>query len=228
MRFWTLDSGPYDLGGLRDQGFPSNGLGTKLAIAKGDIVTAFTTATNNLSVGRQPFGVTGGSAGLAKTIALNRYQLERLRMPVNTSRIDYSVTVQVPVARKKNSIDENVFASNADVRISTIRVYIEGVKTQDDILNVRVEHMGTEQFITVRDVPLTFSHDSIVQDFEYNLATKAISRDIDMSVDEKTYGLPGPFTTWKITLSPTNNKGLDVSGIRKAWIEFSGYSRSFV
>jgi hypothetical protein len=224
LMFWSLDSGTVDLSILRDQGFPSPGLGDSLKTAKGDIIKDFSDATESLSVGRQPYGVAGGPTGQAKVVELNQWQLQQLKMtPFGT---EYFSTFTVPVATSTMSVQQSPFASMADVRVSTVRAYLEGAKTDDGILHLSLQHLGDEKIVTVHNEVVHFTHDRLPFAFEYNMVSKDITVDGNIGADPN-FALVGPFATWRIGASTLANKNLDLSNVTRAWFEFSGYSRSY-
>lgn len=226
LTFWTLNSGTVQLSSLRDEDFPSPGLGARLKTLKGDIITDFGSQTDALGIGRQPFGVPGGPGGQPKIVELDEWQLELLKMPPSKTGQEFFTTIQINPVTKDTSLDDNVFATNADVRISNVRVYLEGAKTDNSTLNFKLQHLGDEQIVTVKNETRRFTHDRLVFTFEYNLVSGAITRDGRLDLDPE-YALPGPFATWRIGVSPLANKNLDLSNVTRAWVEFSGWSRSF-
>lgn len=227
LMFWSLDSGTFDLSILRDQGFPSKGLGASLKTAKDAIIKDFADATNAFGLLRQPFGVTEGPNGRAIVIELNKWQLQQLRTEPSSAQGEYFATIQVVPATATMSDTESPFATMADVRIATVRAYIEGAKTGDGILNLTLQQIGDEKIVTVHNEVRHFVHDRLAFAFDYEIASRTIVRDGNIAKDEETYALVGPFATWRVGASVMGNTGLDMSGVTRAFFEFSGWSRSY-
>lgn len=227
LEFLSLTSGSMDLGSIQSAGFPSHGLGAALKMAKTNIIMELTNATENLSNGRQAYGTAAGLEGEAIRVYLSSWQLQALKMKLSKNSPEHFTTISVPYADLQSSIDDNPFAGNADVRVSNVRVYLEGAKTADNILRLTIQHMGDENMVTVYNEKRHFTHNRLVFAFEYNLKTGAVLVDKFVDGENSEYALPGPFATWRIGVSTLSNKQLDLSGVTKAWFEFSGYSRMF-
>jgi hypothetical protein len=226
LTFWALTSGTVSLSALRDQGFPSTSLGAQLKTLQGDLIMDFTNEVESLGTGRQPFGVAAGSSGLAKIVTLNTWQIGMLKTTPSSPDGEYFTTFTLDAASKSTRMADNVFAGKADVRISTMRVYIEGAKTDDGILRFNLQQLGSEKIVSVNNETRRFTHDRLQFPYEYEIATKTISVDGNLDVDP-SYALPGPFATWRIGLSPLTNTALDLSEVESVKVQFSGWSRSF-
>jgi hypothetical protein len=226
LTFYTLETSTANLSSLRDDGFPSQGLGARLKAKKADMIMDFTNATDNLSNGRQAYGTAAGSDGQPKRVDLSQWQLTALKTRIVKTNPEYFTSISIPVATAQSSIDVTPFAGNADIRVSNVRVYLDGAKTADGILRLTIQQMGDETLVTVHNEQRRFSHNRLVFAFEYEIATGKVL--VDRFVDgDDGYALPGPFATWRIGVSTLTNKSLDLSGVTKAWFEFSGYSRMF-
>lgn len=226
LTFWTLDSGSVQIGSLRDDGFPSKGLGATLKSLRGALIKDFMDQMNGFGIGRSPFGITAGSGGKPKVNELDSVQLDLLKLPPRRADQEFFTTIDVDHATKDTSINQNVFAGNADVRISCVRVFLDGAKTADGILKFTLHHLGDETMVTVEDQARRFTHDRLTFPYEYDTKTKIVTRDGRLDLDP-SYALPGPFATWRIGLSPVDNMNLDLSNVTGGRIEFSGWSRSF-
>lgn len=225
LKYYALDPGTVNLSSLRIQGFPSTDLGARLKMKKGDILNDFVKATNSMSVDRQAYGIPQGQDGQPIRVDLTEWQLEMLKMAQTGD--EYFTTIQIPYVTQPTSIEQSPFASMADVRVSNLHVYLEGAKTADGLLTLNLQHLGDEKIVTVYSDPMHFTHDRLVFPFQYDLTSKHTIRGGSIIVDETTFSLPGPFAYWRIGVSKTTNKHLDLSGITSGWLEFSGYSRSF-
>ncbi|KAK0337180.1 hypothetical protein LTR02_013090 [Friedmanniomyces endolithicus] len=231
LNFWSLSLGTADFGQLRDAGFPSPGLGARLKAMNDDISADLVRAVDAFGMGRLTFGSTSENPdGEPVRIQLSESQLKALKTRPQGSTKEYAVSIQVATASKDTSRETNPFAMDGyDIRVSKVRVYLEGVKTAENDVRVVMQHLGTETIVTPTNDLMPFTHDRLHLAFQYNASTTKILTDGDIGRDdeEKKYALPGPFAMWRIGVPTASNIDLDMSGVTKATIEFSGYYRSF-
>ncbi|KAK1064605.1 hypothetical protein LTR74_008607 [Friedmanniomyces endolithicus] len=231
LSFWSLSLGTADFGQLRDAGFPSPGLAARLKAMNDDIAADLVRAVDAFGMGRLTFGSTSENPdGEPVRIQLSEFQLKALKTPPQGSSTEYAVSIQIATASKDTSRETNPFAMDGyDIRVSKVRVYLEGVQTADNDIRVVMQHLGTETIVTPTNDLMPFKHDRLHLAFHYNSSTSKILTDGNIGRDdeEKKYALPGPFAMWRIGVPTASNIDLDMSGVTKATIEFSGYYRSF-
>ncbi|KAK0265248.1 hypothetical protein LTR35_017215 [Friedmanniomyces endolithicus] len=231
LSFWSLSLGTADFGQLRDAGFPSPGLGARLKAMNDDISADLVRAVDAFGMGRLTFGSTSENPdGEPVRIQLSESQLKALKTRPQGSTKDYAVSIQVATASKDTSRETNPFAMDGyDIRVSKVRVYLEGVKTADNDVRVVMQYLGTETIVTPTNDLMPFTHDRLHLAFHCNASTSKILTDGNIGRDdeEKKYALPGPFAMWRIGVPTASNIDLDMSGVTKATMEFSGYYRSF-
>ncbi|KAK0356271.1 hypothetical protein LTR91_020418 [Friedmanniomyces endolithicus] len=231
LSFWSLSLGTADFGQLRDAGFPSPGLAARLKAMNDDIAADLVRAVDAFGMGRLTFGSTSENPdGEPVRIQLSEFQLKALKTPPQGSSTEYAVSIQIATASKDTSRETNPFAMDGyDIRVSKVRVYLEGVQTADNDVRVVMQHLGTETIVTPTNDLMPFKHDRLHLAFHYNSSTSKILTDGNIGRDdeEKKYALPRPFAMWRIGVPTASNVDLDMSGVTKATIEFSGYYRSF-
>ena len=156
-------------------------------------------------------------------------------------RTNNSAIFSIDVARSATSADESVFAGWADVRLRKVRAWIFGTKTTDDMLQVEIEHLGSETIVSRADSAGLIQHDSITIPFRYDCrpgvgnpgclnSSRGVTADGDISLPgESTLmsGLIGPFAQWRITIKAKDNEGLDLNGVTRVDLEMFVHARLF-
>lgn len=123
------------------------------------------------------------------------------------------------------------FQRMADVRITKVRLFLHGAKTDDGYLQVSLTHTGKETIFNTHNKPFTFTHKPVTVLFKYKLDTNdytgpdTIDGTIASAMDD-SYALVGPFTTWKIDISANDNPGLDLTSVGSGYLEFEGFCRA--
>ena len=138
----------------------------------------------------------------------------------------------------------------ADVRINQVRLWLVGVKVNEDPahrrrLMVNITHTGDETFPDTSRQKLEFAHDTVNIQFEYDTAKVKTSNDFtskvvfsrqgiennwsggDTKPTESAIAAIGPFTTWNIVIRESVNPGLQMDEISEAWVESWGANRPF-
>jgi hypothetical protein len=151
----------------------------------------------------------------------------------------FQVSFAIPAAFASTSELDNPFFSQANVRLTKVRPWIQGATTQNGILTVDITHTGAETIVDPdTNTANFFTHDPITKNFKFDSAQifqpSSIVEDGDF-VDpnnpikngDMTFALPGPFTTWTIQIDPASNTGLDMNGVDKISVEFWGTSFAF-
>ncbi|KAH7265475.1 uncharacterized protein BKA55DRAFT_559080 [Fusarium redolens] len=130
LSYVTLSVEPTTFTRLRDQGFLQEGLATALKEEKIDIIKRWANAIEESKALRQPFG---GENDAVK-YELTEVQLQSLLLEPERKDGDYAVIMGIPAARKKTSLGESPFAGYADVRLTRVRFYLDGVQTASNKL----------------------------------------------------------------------------------------------
>jgi hypothetical protein len=168
------------------------------------------------------------------------------KLPLNKVRYDLpSLQVQLLKASKgadrrimpvinvstDPTITNNPFADMCNVRLTSVRLFIEGAKLTNPnaILHIDIQHTGAEHIVDETGFPLSFTHDGYRTQFRYRLRDKAYGPSVPGTSDgvigvvDGDRALLGPFTAWKIDILQSLNPGLDLSGITGLWFEFEGF-----
>ncbi|KAK5994264.1 hypothetical protein PT974_04736 [Cladobotryum mycophilum] len=118
------------------------------------------------------------------------------------------------------------FLRMTDVRLYKVRCFLEGAKTKSGKLRVSLTHTGNESIVDSSKKRHEFTHQPISVEFAYDLATLSFDEvdtsDGDIGAQTDGYALVGPFTQWKIDVPLETNDGLDLRGVKNAYLEFDG------
>ena len=187
------------------------------------LLTSYLQVKNHFGSGAIPFpGTAHGDQGIMVT--LDQTAIASLQL---TNKINFSMGVASAYTPKK----DNPFADHANVRLQTVRVWVKGAITSDNILRIDIKHSGMEKIVAPSNQIFDFQHDPRYTNFEYNLKDNSINQDgiigYKFSGDDSTYALIGPFTDWHITISDIANNGLDLSQVEEIIMEFHGSSYPF-
>jgi hypothetical protein len=143
--------------------------------------------------------------------------------------ITYEMLVDIPAATPHTKAASSPFATMANVRVLLARVWIDGIKTADGMVRVRVTHTGPETIVDPAGNQFTFRHQPIDKLFRYSAVTGEIKEEASFGCRQETprigqhdYAAVGPFTTWHIQVKPDDHKGLDLSGVTGVRLEFQG------
>lgn len=221
-RFWSLSDAQI-ISSTFSGSLPSLDASALLA-AKSDLLTKTDKALEHFGSNAQHFPDKPGQEGLVVTVGqAERSVLQYLNL----------MTVSLSAPSLTTGKTESVFAGMCDVRISRVRLWLDGVKTDQDTLSIHITHTGGEEIYDQADNRFTFTHEPVTKLFIYNLKTKQIFEDanfgVEQSADQATneYAALGPFTQWQFKIDPALNPGLDLSGLSAARIEFHGTNYAF-
>ncbi|KAI9040187.1 uncharacterized protein KD926_008510 [Aspergillus affinis] len=119
----------------------------------------------------------------------------------------------------------DTFRGKADVRLTKVRFFAPGAKTDNHRLEVKLTHTGKETVVNNRLKRFSFTHDPLKVTFRYNTETNKVHGDdvVDGNIawpTENDFALPGPFTRWKIEIRNAVNKNMDLSGVQSPYLEF--------
>lgn len=144
-------------------------------------------------------------------------------------------------------IDQNTFQARIDIRLSQIRLWLIGADVAPEptgrkLLSIQLIHSGDDDIQDERGIEHKFSHDPVAIRFDYDAgkvasADDALSRHvfsrqqiqddhyIGDSVTKSSIAALGPYTTWRVRVLESANRGLDLRGLKEAYLEFRGTSR---
>lgn len=126
--------------------------------------------------------------------------------------------LKVPV-----ELDNALFNGTSRVRVTTVRVYLNGAKPAAGKNIVVGVHTSGSFADRMMGVPFQFTAVPGDRTFEYHPDKKApiVDGKIDTEFGKVTFQ-PSAFTQWRFTIRPEHNQGLDLSGLTSVTIEFHG------
>ncbi len=143
-------------------------------------------------------------------------------------------------ATRSSSVAETPFVEKANVRVTGVRAWLPGAKTDSDRLLVLVTHLGDETLITETSVKFSAYH--VDTEVHATFTVTAGAKEFDESaiiepgqirrVDPNgtiadDYAAIGPFATWRIRCDPKDHVNLDLSGVTSILLEFRGTHQDF-
>jgi hypothetical protein len=161
-----------------------------------------------------------------------RYDLPNLQVVLLKTSVGRDCLIAPSISVSTDpTIGTNPFADMCNVRLTSVRLFVEGVKLTDPdgILHIDIWHSGSEHIVDETRFPLAFIHDGHRTQFRYRISDKAYGPSVPGTSDGiigvvgGDRALVGPFTSWKIDLLASMNPGLDLSAITGVWFEFEGF-----
>lgn len=224
FRFWSLNSVNMVTDALGDKA-PNQINSMMLDGVQSSIITAYAKTIESFGHHAQSFPSSDNQTGIE--IKFNDQQLENLKKSW-TSGI-FQTIVKIPVVNRDTAKVDNALAGMADVRLSKVRLWLEGIETDDDIVTVKLTHSGNEKICSTSNSEFLFTHQPMSIIFKYNLKTMVIVEDGDIgqTLDDSVYALVGPFTDWIVKIDQKLNTNLKMDNLSNARLEFHGQNYSF-
>ncbi len=156
---------------------------------------------------------------------------------------EYRVMFKISAVEADTDKTENDFAGMADVRLTKVRVWINGAKVDKgkdgrNLLTVTLTHTGDpDTILDQNNNQFPFIHDSKSMLISYDLEvfekegmTMNLFEDGDIGQKDNgsTYALVGPFTWWQVSVHEKLNPGLDISDVDSVCLEFHGTNYTFL
>ncbi|KAI9044753.1 uncharacterized protein KD926_011723 [Aspergillus affinis] len=113
-----------------------------------------------------------------------------------------------------------------DIRLTNVRCFIDGAKTDTGFLDLNLLHTGQEAIVDETGTAHTFDHQPVVTNFRYVIEDKdhtgpgTVDGVIGTVSDNDPYAMVGPFTKWHVVINHANNPGLDLSNAKDPYLEF--------
>lgn len=125
--------------------------------------------------------------------------------------------------------NQSIFSGMSDVRVDTIRVWLDGVQTADGKCQIELRHNGVEMLSAPSGDVFRAVHTPKNILFRYNLKDQSIVIDgkLNDTANTSSYATVGPFTTWQMSMTDRDNQSLDLSNLTQIRIVFQGTSRGF-
>lgn len=229
MEFVSFSTDEGLLTKLRQHGFPRPGLSAALMQARIDLVDKYDSVVDSFGSDAPAFG--SGDI-LPVVVPLTAEQVDTLReneeVDGEAGIDEFSVMVNLTPCFKETTRLDSPFSGYADVRLTDVKLYVEGATVADNSLQISLQHMGSETIVDPMNVAHRYTHNPVNLEFQYDLKTGKLFSPATIARNvEGTYALPGPFCMWRIAISKISNENLDLRGITKSWFEFSGVHRVF-
>ncbi|WP_437313021.1 hypothetical protein [Sorangium sp. So ce385] len=224
FQFWAVTDDNLLTEALDGNAVPAIDAGV-LQAARIAILRRYQTAVESFGHGAQPYPDPRQPSQPGVQVQLTGLQLDQLR---RSGRL----LLSIPAAYKNSLKQDNPFADFANVRVTKVRLWADGVTTSDGQLHIRITHTGNETVVSQHNQGYRFSHDPVTLLFIYGLADKTPIEDGDFNYQpagtQQSYALLGPFTWWQIEIPEENNVGLDLSGLTSATLELHITNYTFV
>jgi hypothetical protein len=121
-------------------------------------------------------------------------------------------------AGRNATIDRNLFAGKADVRLTHIGCMPTGIKTLNKTFKIKLTHPGSETFVDENGREVYLHHNPMTVILEGTSRAKA---ELD-----KDHTMIGPFCEWIIEIPKAWNKQLDLSEFESIQFDFKGEFRA--
>ncbi len=199
---------------------------TVLLAARNAVLSSARSAVENFGTNHSRFPVHADQQGII-------HQLPKSQ--VDLFKETKQLMVHLPVATNTTGRDESEFSGMANVRVSKVRVWLDGVKTDNDELRLEITHTGEEHIADKMGEVFRFVHEPVKKMLSYTISSKVPNEEADFCVEQQTsfgdlalYAALSPFTTWHIEVKEHQNKNLDLSGVTDIQLEFHGTNYAFV
>ncbi|WP_146157529.1 hypothetical protein [Enhygromyxa salina] len=149
---------------------------------------------------------------------------------LETFRNTGEILVNLRPVTPTTSVAESPFAGLANIRLTDVRARIEGARTSDNRLYVRIEHSGAEVIVGRDGQSRSFHHAPVAVVFRYRLDTGAIEIDgtIGSASPTTPYATIGPFTLWRVSVPRELNHDLQLSAVSHIELDFWGACHTFI
>ena len=227
--FWALEHADALAGVLSDlsAGLPLAMTPTALQAAGEQLLTRYD-KTIDTQLGERPIWLPPKNApatARGKLIELTPQSHPAVFEQLRTKRW---ASFQLTAPRAGTTADSNPFAGLSDVRLTSVRCWLSGVRWADGrgpIVRVDLEHQGREILISPKNTVAVFRHEPVHVMIEYD-STKPLDPDAIVAAsdlqdgDSKANGaLIGPFARWRVRVNDALNPGVDLSAVDKITLE---------
>lgn len=193
-----------------------------LRAAQGDILNLYAMAKEERGRDAQTFPSNPNEQGL-----FYKFDKNKLNIYIDQLKEDNEIDFKIKAVLPSTTKEESVFAGIADIRMTKVRAWIKGIKTNDNEVRIDIIHCGKEEIVNSEGDLFCFTHKPVTTMFVYNNKDNRIRIDGDIGKKEGSYAPLSPFTTWRIKVDPIYNKGLDLSEVTDIQIELWGTGYAF-
>ncbi len=233
MRTLDLTARAYKFWALSDSDLISTAYGgnTLPTINYSTLVAASTTILEAYSQAVEGFGT--NSSSFPAQSSQNQFIVEANELQVQLFQELGGAMLDVAPATPSTTRTESPFADMANVRVNKVRAWVDGAKTTNGTLRLRITHTGRETIVNTTGESYAFDHSPVDKLFEFDIATGEVLLEADFGVENtssgssNTYAALGPFTSWYVQAKADDNIGLDLSEVTGLRLEFHGTSFAF-
>ncbi|UXI65797.1 hypothetical protein [Tahibacter amnicola] len=142
-------------------------------------------------------------------------------------RANKRVIVHLTPAFSESAIVDNPFAGLADCRVTRARAWLVGATTTDKKIALYLTHTGLDTIVDRKSKALDFIHREVPTRLVYKTDEPKKIEGGDIRLPGSKYAAVGPFTDWRVSIDPNENRGLDLSGLTEIRLEFHVTHRVF-
>lgn len=158
---------------------------------------------------------------------LTEADLKRWKRQVNMKTI-----IDIPPVYHETPIRDHSLAGRSNIRLDTVRFFVEGLKTTCPTVTLTLTQLGTEIIVDHRNKQNEFQHEQVRLQFQYQAGTMSLveSGTVDGNLSKNfndPYAKIGPFASWMLEIDPRYNPGVNIKEATSAWFEFSGEFYTF-
>jgi hypothetical protein len=129
----------------------------------------------------------------------------------------------IPISGSREG-DTRAFRGRAEVTVNKIIIRMPGARTSDGDLFVRLRHNGRADFRTRSGQFLSFTHAPRVTFVQFPPEGGEASAPGDLGGQDGEYAYLSPFATWTLEVPASENRGLDLSGLKQIELNFEGFA----
>ncbi|QIL37873.1 hypothetical protein G7074_00360 [Pedobacter sp. HDW13] len=169
-------------------------------------------------------------------------ELKETLKPVEIRKEDYKISFQKFINGDDQKVHTLIFridtknnflADFSEVFVKTIKLRLDNVKTDTNLLFLKLKHMGNSKFIKANTKnEINFSHYPVVKTFYYTIGEEKKMKFSNMVGSYEIDGVQpymeiSPFAVWELTVDGNleNNNGLDLSECSKIELDFEFFHK---
>ncbi|GAV98937.1 serine protein [Lentinula edodes] len=161
-----------------------------------------------------------------------RYYLTEADLKRWKRQITMKTIIDIPPVYHETPIGDHSLAGRSNIRLDTVRFFVEGLKTTYPTVTLTLTQLGTEIIVDHRNKQNEFQHEQVRLQFQYQAGTVSLveSGTVDGNLSKNfndPYAKIGPFASWMLEIDPRYNPGVNIKEATSAWFEFSGEFYTF-
>lgn len=119
-------------------------------------------------------------------------------------------------------LDAAGFAGMRHVLVDQVTARIDGAKTGDGWLRVRMLHNGSAKIRDRAGRDWSFSHLPVPAAYHYSLSSPDVQLDGNLAWEQSVYSGVSPFASWSIIVDKSDNPKLNLKDVKKITLSFAG------